>query len=188
MADEKDLEKKGNTNQYAMIWNYYNHVGEVKNYFGGAASKDDLAEPDADKQKRQALIKTNKLLKLDGAPNDRKVDILKLYRFINKYFVGEIAHKYEWYALRRFLERNKLLIMCDNVEFAEHMNQEEWFGYAKKPCESNEMNIYNFLNSTPPDNWLEYDIPYGSRATKAALKSLYLRFRELEDNKAELEG
>ena len=43
MAD--NIEKKGNHN-YAMIWNYYNHVGEVKNYFG-AASKDDLTESNA---------------------------------------------------------------------------------------------------------------------------------------------
>lgn len=72
MAD--NIEKKGNHN-YAMIWNYYNHVGEVKNYFG-AASKDDLTESNADKIKRQELISTNKVLKLSFAPNDRMVDVL----------------------------------------------------------------------------------------------------------------
>ena len=87
MAEDKDIEKQGNTNQFAMIWNYYNHVDNVHNHFGGAASKDDLAEPDTDKLKRTKLMKTNKVLRLDGQGHDRMVDILKLYRFIQKYFV-----------------------------------------------------------------------------------------------------
>lgn len=182
--DNKKVPKGGN--QYAMIWNYYNHVGEVKNYFG-AASKDDLAETDADKRKRQELLKTNMVLKVDVPANDRGIDILKLYRFIQKYFVDDISHKYEWYALRRFLDRNKLLQACDNVEFANHMNQKEWYGHAKKSCEANEMNIYNFLQSTAPEGWPDYQIPYGSRATEQGLKQLYQSFHALEDNKSEID-
>ncbi len=183
MAD--NIEKKGNNN-YAMIWNYYNHVGEVKNYFG-AASKDDLAESNADKIKRQELIRTNKVLKLSFAPNDRMVDILSLFRFIEKYFVNGIRHKYEWYALRRFLDKNKLLKLCDNVLFAEHMNQKTWYKHASKSCEPNEMNIYNFLNEIMPEGWLNCQIPYGSKATSSSLQRLYICYHELEDNKAELE-
>ena len=182
--DNKKVTKGGN--QYAMIWNYYNHVGEVKNYFG-AASKDDLAETDADKRKRQELLKTNLVLKVDPPANDRGIDILKLYRFIQKYFVDDISHKYEWYALRRFLDRNKLLQACDNVEFANHMNQKEWYGHAKKSCEANEMNNYNFLQSTAPAGWLDCQIPYGSKATTQGLKLLYKSFHALEDNKSEID-
>ena len=165
MAD--NIEKKGNHN-YAMIWNYYNHVGEVKNYFG-AASKDDLTESNADKI------------------NDRMVDVLNLFRFIEKYFVNGIRHKYEWYALRRFLDKNKLLQLCDNVLFAEHMNQKAWYEHASKSCEPNEMNIYNFLNEIMPEGWLNCQIPYGSKATPSSLQRLYICYHELEDNKAELE-
>lgn len=183
MAD--NIEKKGNHN-YAMIWNYYNHVGEVKNYFG-AASKDDLTESNTDKIKRQELISTNKVLKLSFAPNDRMVDVLNLFRFIEKYFVNGIRHMYEWYALRRFLDKNKLLQLCDNVLFAEHMNQKAWYEHASKSCEPNEMNIYNFLNEIMPEGWLNCQIPYGSKATPSSLQRLYICYHELEDNKAELE-
>lgn len=185
MAD--DVEKKGGTNNYAVIWNYYNQVGEVNNYFGGAGSVDDLGEPNADKMKRQELIRTNKVLKLSYAPNDRGLDVLRLFRFIDKYFVNGIRHKYEWYALRRFLDKNKLLLPCDNVLFAEHMNQGEWYKHAEKSCEANEMNIYNFLNTIMPDGWLNCEIPYGSKATPSSLQRLYTCFHELEDNKAELD-
>lgn len=183
MAD--DIEKKGGNNNFAMIWNFYNQVKEVHNHFGEAASQDDLAESNADKQKRLELIRTNKVLKLNGAPNDRKPDILKLFRFIQKYFIGSITHKYEWFALRRFLERNKLLEDCDNSSFATHMNQKEWYAHADKSCEPNEMNIYNFLPQSP-EKWLEEPIPVKSRATKSGIKRLYQVFHELEDNKSEL--
>lgn len=188
MEDDNKKMSKGGNNQFAMIWNYYNHVDEVKNYFGGAASKDDLAETDADKLKRQELLRTNMVLKVDAPANDKGIDILKLFRFIQKYFVDDISHKYEWYALRRFLDRNKLLQACDNVAFAKHMNQKEWFAHAKKSCEANEMNTYNFLLSTAPDNWPDCQIPYGSKATTQGLKQLYKSFHALEDNKKEISG
>ena len=179
-------DKNKNVNQYAMIWNYYGHVENVHNHFEGAASKEDLAESSSDKAKRDRLTKTNDILKVGQGAGEGGVDILKLYRYIEKYFVSEIVYKYEWYALRRFLERNKLLRDCDNVAFANHMNQKEWFAHAKKSCEANEMNTYNFLASTPPDGWLSVDIPFGSKATQSAVSRIYKCFYELEDNKKEL--
>jgi hypothetical protein len=188
MAEDNEIKKQGGGNNYAMIWNYYNQVGEVKNYFGEAASKDDLAEPYADKQKRQELLRTNRVLRLNFAPNDRMIDVLRLFRFTEKYFVEEIKFKYEWYALRRFLEKHKLLLDCDNVAFAEQMNRKEWYGHAHKSCEPNEMNNYNFLKDITPEMWLSTKIPIGSNATKSALNGLYRCYYELENNKEELVG
>ena len=90
--------------------------------------------------------------------------------------------------MRRFLERNKLLTDCDNGTFAKHMNQEEWFGYAKeknKSCVANEMNTYNFLPQSS-ETWTGYSIPINSRATESGIKRLYQVYHELEDNKMEL--
>ena len=182
MADDNGMKHQGHTNQYALVWNYYNQVKEVHNHFGEAASRDDLAETDADKRKRLELTRTNKVLRLEG------VDVLRLFRFIEKHFVRDVAHKYEWYALRRFLERNKYLEACDNKAFAEHMNQEEWYGHAKKGCDNNEINTYNFLVSVVPDRWPDSQIPYGSKATPSGLKRLYEVFHELEDNKGEIDS
>ena len=183
MAD--DIEKKGDTKKNVLILQYYNQVGEVNNYYGDAASKDNLAEASADKVKRQELIRTNKVLKLSYAPNDRGLDVLRLFRFIEKHFVDDIIFVYEWVALRRFLERNKLLNDCNNGDFAAHMNQKEWYEHAKAPCKANEMNTYNFLSQSP-EKWVTETIPPKSRATVSGLNRLYKVYHELEDNKSEL--
>ena len=108
------------------------------------------------------------------------VDILKLYRFVDEYFVSEIKHKYEWYALRRFLERYSLLKNCDNEQFAAQMNSKEWFAHSKHSCEANEMNYYNYLNSLQPEQWLDKDVQLGSRATKRSVANIYRTHANLE--------
>ena len=115
-------------------------------------------------------------------------DILKLYNFIDRYFASEISHKYEWYALRRFLEKYNLLRECDNKQFAGQMNNEEWFGALEKRCEANEMNYYNYLNSVHPDKWVETDIQLGSRATKRSVSNIYKTYSNLELYKDQIIG
>ena len=68
------------------------------------------------------------------------------------------------------------------------MNNEEWFGSLKKKCEANEMNIYNFLNELSSDQWIDAEIPFGSRATNGSVSKIFKTFSNLELYKEQIIG
>jgi hypothetical protein len=183
--DEKDQQQT--VNQYAMIWMYNAHVEHQYNY-GGGMPFGETAKANADDEKRERLMATNTVIRTQTQSGKQTVDLLRLYKFIDRYFASEIIHKYEWYALRRFLEENNLLRECDNEQFAEQMNNKEWFGSLEKRCEANEMNYYNYLNSVHPEKWVDTEIQLGSRATKRSVSNVYKTYSNLKLYKEQIIG
>jgi hypothetical protein len=114
------------------------------------------------------------------------IDILDLYRYIGKYFISDDMKAYQWYALRRFLEKLDIIDNCTNVIFKKQMNHQSWFYDAPRKCSDNEMNNYNFLKGKQPDNWSTIDIPSGSRASKLGVRNNYLAYSNLILNVNEL--
>ncbi len=146
------------------------------------------SENNPEESLRQVLLSNNSIIRHYTESGQKVVDLLLLYRFIDKYFIDGISFKYEWYALRRFLEKYELLRDCNNEEFARQMNSNVWFAYAKKSCEANEMNNYSFLNDVQPDRWLAKQLPVGGNATKKGVSKIYTTFNNLELHKEELIG
>lgn len=142
-------------------------------------------ESDEDKKKRRALLSSNTIFNINKM-QAKGIDILGLYRYIGKYFVSNDMKAYQWYALRRFLEKLDILDNCTNVDFKRQMNNQEWFSNAPRRCSDNEMNYYNFLNERHPSMWSTTDLPNGSRATKTGLRNNYIVFSILELNEDEL--
>lgn len=175
----KDEQNNAVVNQTAFILNYQPKIEHQHIYVDGKATED-MQEPADDEKKREVLMATNSVVRTQTNSGKSTVDLLKLYTFIAKHFVSEIKYKYEWYALRRFLERYNLLRDCDNEQFAAQMNSSDWFGFCDKPCEANEMNYYNYLNSVHPNQWIETDIQLGSRATKHSVARVYKTYTNLE--------
>lgn len=175
----KDDDKKPTVNQWAWILNYQPTIKEQHIHMG-EKSAESKEETNADDEKRKKLMATNTVIRTQTKSGQLAIDILKLYNFIDRYFACEITYKYEWYALRRFLEKYNLLRVCDNEQFAGQMNNMEWFGSLEKRCEANEMNYYNYLNSVHPDKWIDTDIQMGSRATKRSVENIYKSYSNLE--------
>ncbi len=175
----KDEGKKAAVNQTAFILNYQPQIEHQHIYLDGKP-KGNPQESTADEKKQEVLKASNTVIRTQTNSGQPAVDLLKLYNFIANHFVSEIQYKYEWYALRRFLEKYHLLRDCDNEQFATQMNDHEWFGSCKKPCEANEMNYYNYLNSVQPDLWVEKTIPLGGRATKNSVARIYKSYQRLE--------
>ena len=166
-------------------------VASQNNFFGDQFVPKNAvngSNADADEEKRQKLMATNTVIRTQTKSGDQAVDLLKLYMFIKSFFASEIEFKYEWYALRRFLEKYNLLRECDNEQFAAQMNDKEWFGSLEKCCEANEMNYYNYLNAVYPDSWVETEIQMGSRATKRSVTKIYKTFSNLELYKNQIIG
>ena len=186
----KQPRQRGNTtnNFYAPVGQYIEHVDKIEAHFDkdmgmqvkNANDKEETPEPDADEIKRQKLLISNTIVRLNTQTGKPGVDLLKLYRFIDRYFVSEISKAYEWYALRRFLEKYHLLRECNNEEFAAQMNHAEWFAHAEKKCQAKEMNTYNFLNSVMPDKWTDTSTPVNSKATLRSLSNIYKKYQDLE--------
>lgn len=183
----KDEDNKNVFNQMAWILNYQPTIKEQHIHLGDK-SADVQQETNADDEKRKKLMATNTVIRTHTKSGQQTIDILKLYNFIDRYFASEIAHKYEWYALRRFMERYNLLRECDNVQFAAQMNHVEWFGSLEKCCEANEMNYYNYLNSVHPDKWMETDRQKGGRATPRSVSNIYKTYSNLELYKDQIIG
>ena len=183
----KEEDKKNVYNQIAWILNYQPKI-ENQYIHLGDKSAEVQQETKADDEKRKRLMATNIVIRTHTQSGQQAIDILKLYQFIDRYFASEIKYKYEWYALRRFLEKYNLLRECDNEQFAEQMNNKEWFGSLKKCCEANEMNYYNYLNSVHPDVWAETDKQFGSRATPRSVSNLYKTYSNLELYKDQIIG
>ena len=181
----KEQEMKTVYNQ--IIVNFHPNIKDQHIHMGDK-SAEVQQESKEDEEKRERLIATNTIIRTQTNTGQQTIDLLKLYRFIDRYFASEISHKYEWYALRRFLEKYNLLRECDNEQFAEQMNNKEWFGYLEKSCEANEMNYYNYLNELSPDQWIDAEKPLGSRATPRSVANNYNTFSNLELYKEQLIG
>ena len=121
----KDDDKKPTVNQWAWILNYQPTIKEQHIHMG-EKSAESQQETNADDEKRKRLMAINTVIRTQTQSGQQTVDILKLYNFIDRYFASEITYKYEWYALRRFLEKYNLLRECDNEQFSEQMNNKEW--------------------------------------------------------------
>ncbi len=136
----------------------------------------------SDEEKLKKLETTNSIIKTRAQSGALRINLLELHSFINVHFVNEIKHKYEWYALKYFLEKYELLSKCDNKQFAKQMNHEEWFGKIREDihCSSNEMNTYNYLNTIHYEQWVNKEIPKGSHATKRAVWNIYNIYTTLE--------
>ena len=180
-------DKTPSVNQWAWILNYQPKI-EHQHIHLGNRSAESLHESNDDDEKRKRLMSTNTIIRTHTQSGKQATDLLKLYNFIDRYFASEISYKYEWYALRRFLEKYNMLKECDNEQFAEQMNNIEWFGSLKKQCEANEMNYYNYLNSVHPDKWAETEIQLGSRATKRSVSNIYKTYSNLELYKDQIIG
>ena len=154
----------------------------------GEKSTESQQETNSEDEKRKRLMATNTVIRTHTQSGHLAIDILKLYNFIDRYFACEISYKYEWYALRRFLEKYNLLRECDNEQFAGQMNHKEWFGLLEKCCEANEMNYYNYLNPVHPDMWADTEIQMGSRATKRSVSNVYKTYSNLELYKDQIIG
>ena len=141
-------------------------------------------------EKRKRLMASNTIVRTHSRTEVETIDILQLYQFIERYFCGRLEHKYEWYALRRFLDSYDILLECDNSKFSEQMNHEDWFGSSdeKLQCSANEMNSYNFLNEVTPGQWLETKIPLGSRASRKAVANIYKTYSYLDLYKEKMLG
>lgn len=139
-------------------------------------------ESEVHKLKRERLIKSNNVFKLQPAKSKRKVDLLLLYFFIRDRFVTEKMHVYEWFALFFLLRREDLLQTSNVEEFERQMNKKEWFGHVKKKCSANEINTYRFLLDKAPDAWNINLKPEGTnRASKYSIDNIYSKYSELED-------
>lgn len=139
-------------------------------------------ESDEDKQKREKLLKANKVFNLEPSNSKHKVDILRLYYFIRDRFIAEKIFVYEWYALYYILRRVGVLTNCTTEDFVKQMNDEEWFAYIEKKCSANEINTYSFLNEKSPDVWDVMYKPTGNRASNKSVDNLKRKYTELEDN------
>ena len=183
----KEEDKKNVYNQMALILNYQPTIKEQHIHMGDK-SAEVQQETNEDAEKRKRLMATNTVIRSQTQSGKPTIDILKLYNYIDRYFARDISHKYEWYALRRFLERYNLLRECNNEQFAEQMNNEDWFGSLEKRCEANEMNYYNYLNTVHPDRWIETERQMGGRATPRSVSNIYKTYSNLELYKEQIIG
>ena len=138
-------------------------------------------ESEEDKQKRERLLKSNKVFTLKPAKSKYDVDILLLYFFIRDRFIAEKMFVYEWYALYYILRRVGVITTCTVEDFERQMNGEEWFGHVKKKCSANEINSYHYLDKIGPDVWHKKEIPGGSNSTPKAVDNLFTKYSNLED-------
>ena len=110
-------EDKNTIFQLANILNFKPQIKEQHIHIGNR-SAEVQQETKADEEKRNKLIATNTVIRTQSKSGKQTIDLLKLYKYIDRHFASEIEHKYEWYALRRFLEKYNLLRECDNEKFA----------------------------------------------------------------------
>lgn len=139
-------------------------------------------ESDEDKQKRELLLRSNKVFILEPSKQKCKVDILLLYYYIRDRFITEKMYVYEWYALYYILKRVGVIATCTIEDFEKQMNDEEWFAGVDKKCSANEINTYGFLTKRSPDDWdIKYKPQGTNKATKKAIRNIYDKYSDLED-------
>ena len=138
-------------------------------------------ESEEDKQKRERLLKTNKVFCLQPAKSKKEVDILFLYQFIETRFITEKMFVYEWFALFYILRRVGVITTCTTEDFEKQMNDTEWFAHVQKKCAANEINTYGFLADKSPEVWNVKYKPKGNRASKNSIENIYRKYSELDD-------
>ena len=164
-------------------WKYYfQRIFELEEYDRWIEELRNPPESDEDKQKRERLLKTNKVFNLEPSKSNYKVDILLLYYFIRDRFITEKMFVYEWYALYYSLRKFGVLTNCTTEDFVEQMNDEEWFANVNKKCSANEINTYNtFLTERSPESWDVKCKPEGNRASKNSIDNLIRKYSDLEN-------
>lgn len=174
---------KGKKNEDEEMWKYFfQNIFELEEYDRWIEELRCPPETDEDKEKRERLLRTNKVFNLSLAKTKKNVDILFLYRFIETNFITEKMFVYEWFALYYLFRRVGLLLTCTVEDFERQMNDKEWFGHVTKKCSANEINTYSFLLKRVPDVWSIKFKPEGTnKATQKAIGNIYLKYSELED-------
>ncbi|WP_294744044.1 hypothetical protein [uncultured Prevotella sp.] len=163
-------------------WKYFfKTIFELDEYDRWIEELRNPPESDEDKQKRERLLKTNKVFNLEPSKSKYKVDILLLYYFIKDRFITEKMFIYEWYALYYILRKVGVLTNCTTEDFVKQMNDEEWFANVDKKCSANEINTYGFLTDKSPDIWDVKFKPTGNRASKNSIDNIYRKYSDLED-------
>lgn len=164
-------------------WKYFfQRIFELEEYDRWIEELRNPPESDEDKQKRERLLKTNKVFNLEPSKSKYKVDVLLLYYFIKDRFITEKMFVYEWYALYYILKRVGVIATCTIEDFEKQMNDEEWFAGVDKKCSANEINTYGFLTKRSPDDWdIKYKPQGTNKATKKAIRNIYDKYSELED-------
>ena len=174
---------KDKKNEDEEMWKtFFQNVFELEEFDRWIEELRNPPESDEDKQKRERLLKTNKVFNLEPSKSKYKVDILLLYYFIKDRFITKKMFVYEWYALYYILRREGVISTCSVEEFASQMNDEEWFAGVKTKCIANEINTYNtFLKDKSPDSWNVMYKPTGNRASKKSIDNLIRKYSNLEN-------
>lgn len=179
---ETFLKGKNNNEDEEQWWYFFKTVFELEEYDRWIEELRNPPESDEDKQKRERLLKTNKVFNLEPSKSKYKVDVLLLYYFIKDRFITEKMFVYEWYALYYILKRVGVIATCTIEDFEKQMNDEEWFAGVDKKCSANEINTYGFLTKRSPDNWdIKYKPQGTNKATKKAIRNIYDKYSELVD-------
>ncbi len=162
-------------------FSFFSGIFEIEEYDRWIEELRNPPESEEDKQKRERLLKTNKVFTLQPAKSKYDVDILLLYFFIRDRFITEKMFVYEWYALYYILRKVGVLTNCTTEDFVKQMNDEEWFANVDKKCSANEINTYGFLTDKSPDIWDVKYKPTGNRASKNSIDNIYRKYLDLED-------
>lgn len=178
---EKFLKEKKKNEDEEQWWFFFKTVFELEEYDRWIEELRNPPESDEDKQKRERLLRTNKVFILQPAKSKYDVDILLLYVFIRDRFITEKMFVYEWFALFYILRKVGVLTNCTTEDFVKQMNDEEWFADVEKKCSANEINTYGFLTDKSPDIWDVRYKPTGNRASKNSVDNIYRKYSDLED-------
>lgn len=164
-------------------WEYFfKTIFEIEEFDRWIEELRNPPESDEDKQKRELLLRSNKVFNLKPSKSKCKVDILLLYYYIRDRFITEKMYVYEWYALYYILKRVGVIATCTIEDFEKQMNDEEWFAGVDKKCSANEINTYGFLTKRSPDDWdIKYKPQGTNKATKKAIRNIYDKYSELVD-------
>ena len=173
---------KDKKNEDEEMWKtFFQNIFELEEFDRWIEELRNPPESDEDKQKREQLLKTNKVFNLEPSNPKHKVDILLLYYFIRDRFIAKKMFIYEWYALFYILRRVGVLRNCTTEDFVKQMNDVEWFPDVKYKCRANEINTYSFLNAKSPESWDVKCKPTGNRASKNSIDNLIRKYSDLED-------
>lgn len=173
---------KDKNNEDEEMWKFFfQNIFELEEYDRWIEELRNPPESDEDRQKRERLLKTNKVFNLEPSKSKYKVDILLLYYFIKDRFITKKMFVYEWYALFYILRKFGVLTNCTTEDFVEQMNDEEWFANVNKKCSANEINTYSFLSDKSSDVWNVRFKPTGNRASKKSIDNLIRKYSDLEN-------
>lgn len=164
-------------------FSFFRGIFEIEEYDRWIDELRKTPESDEDKQKRDRLMKSNKIFNLQPSKSKKKVDVLLLYIFIRDRFITEKMFVYEWYALYYIFRRVGIITSCTIEDFEKQMNDDEWFAHVDKKCSANEINTYGFLTDKSPDDWdIKYKPQGTNKASKKAVDNIYRKYSDLEDS------